>query len=220
MQDDGRVPLKKLILVPSIITLAVTLLRLLGELWSGSALFFSRAPGGAGAIVGIVWLVPVFGAYFALRLARAGERPPGLGGAIGYPALGFAMMPAVGFLASKLGASTQSFRTFGVFVVFSLIGGVLAYRGWPALGRTLFAYGLAARIPVAVVMLFAILGQWGTHYDALPPNFPPMNPVVTWLLIGVLPQLTVWIWFTLTVGMIAGALAVAVTGRARRPATA
>ena len=46
----------------------------------------------------------------------------------------------------------------------------LAVVGWPSLGKTLFAYGYAARIPVAIVMYFAIRGSWGTHYDALPPD--------------------------------------------------
>jgi hypothetical protein len=35
-----------------------------------------------------------------------------------------------------------------------------------------------------------------------------------------LPQLTIWIWFTIAVGTLFGALGVAATGRARRPATA
>jgi hypothetical protein len=69
-------------------------------------------------------------------------------------------------------------------------------------------------------MLFAILGSWGTHYDVAPPNFPEMSAIAKWFLIGVVPQLTAWIWFTIALGAIFGTLAVAVTGRARRPATA
>ncbi len=51
----------RLILVPAVITLAVTLLRLVGELQQWSSALFNRSAGGGGAIVGIVWLVPVFG---------------------------------------------------------------------------------------------------------------------------------------------------------------
>ena len=54
----------RLILVAAVITLAVTLLRLVGELQQWSSALFNREPGGGGAIVGIVWLVPVFGIYF------------------------------------------------------------------------------------------------------------------------------------------------------------
>jgi hypothetical protein len=215
---------RKLILVPAVITLAVTLLRLAGELLHWSPKLFNAEAGGGGALVGIAWLVPVFGVYFALKLAAAGEGPAGAGPAIVYPLLGFALMPALGFVAIKLGVPPGGFASFGVFVVLSLVGGIIAFRGWAALGRTLLAYGLAARIPVIVVMLFAILGNWGTHYDAPPPNAPPnfaqLSPIAKWFLTGVLPQLTIWIWFTLAVGALFGGIAVAVTGRARRTATA
>ena len=42
-----------------------------------------------------------------------------------------------------------------------------------SLGRTLLAYGLAARIPVAGIMFLAMMGRWGTHYDyvGMPPEF-------------------------------------------------
>jgi len=214
------VSIKKRIMVPAVITLAVTLLRLTGELMHWSPTLFNPAPGGGWAIVGIAWLVPVFGIYFAMKLAGAGELPSTAGAAIGYPLLGGLLLPVVGFVASKLGVAQQSFTIFAVFVVGAVVGAVIAFRGWPALGRTLLAYGLAARIPVAIVMLIAMLGDWGTHYDVAPPDFPAMGPVPKWLLIGLLPQMTIWIWYTIAVGALFGGLAVALTRRARRPATA
>jgi hypothetical protein len=210
---------RKLILVPSLITLAVTLLRLTGELLHWSKALFNPAPGGGGAIVGIAWLVPVFGIYFGLKLARAGLAAP-TGPAIGFALLGLLIMPIGGFTAVTLGMSQQSLWLLGVFVVLSIAGAVIAYRGWPALGRVLLAYGLAARIPVALVMLAAMLGSWGTHYDLPPPDFPAMSPIAKWVVIGLVPQMTIWIWFTIAVGALVGAIAAAVTGRARRPATA
>jgi hypothetical protein len=95
----------------------------------------------------------------------------------------------------------------------------VAFRGWPALARTLTIYGFAARIPVAIVMLFAILGDWGTHYDAPPPDFPPTGPFVEWLLTGLVPQLTIWIYVTVVAGMLVGSIAAALTRR-RAPAAA
>jgi hypothetical protein len=204
---------KNLILVPAVITLAVTLLRLTGELLHWSPTLFNPAAGGGGALVGIAWLVPVFGAWFGWKLARAGERPGSVGKAIGFALLGFAIVPALGFLAVKLGLSQQSFASFGVFIVLAIIGAYLAYRAWPGLGRTLFAYALAARIPVIIVMLLAMLGNWGTHYDVAPPDFPAMGAIQKWLLIGVLPQLTIWIWFTIALGAITGSIAAAIAGR-------
>jgi hypothetical protein len=215
-----EIPIKKLILVPALITLAVTLLRLTGELMHWSPRLFNPAAGGGGAIIGIAWLVPFFGVYFALKLAGLGERPPSTGAAIGFPLLGGLLVPVLGFVVTKLGMSQQSFVTFGLFIVASLVGALIAYRGWPGLGKTLLAYGLAARIPVAIVMLIAMLGDWGTHYDVAPPDFPAMSPLAKWLLIGLLPQMTIWIWYTMCLGAFFGALILALTGRARRPATA
>ena len=214
------VSIKKLITVPAIITLGVTLLRLVGELMHWSPRLFNPAPGGGLAIVGIAWLVPVFGIYFAARLAGMGESPSSVGAAIGYPLLGGLLLPLGGFLASKAGMSQQSFATFGVFILLSIVGAVVALRGWPALAKTLLAYAFAARIPVALVMLVAMLGDWGTHYDVAPPGFPAMGVFPKWLLIGLLPQMTVWIWYTIALGALFGGLYVALAGRVRRPATA
>jgi hypothetical protein len=103
-----------------------------------------------------------------------------------------------------------------VVAVTSVVAVVVALRAWPELGRVLVAYGLAARIPVAIVMLIAILGDWGTHYDVPPtPDFPQMAPLVKWFWIGFLPQMTVWMAFTVIVGMLCGLIAVAIAYRGR-----
>jgi hypothetical protein len=211
------VPLKSLILMPALITLAVTILRLVGELQHWSPRLFSREAGGAGALVGIVWLVPIFGVYFAWKLAKAGFTP-GAGRVIGHGALAFGLMVLAVVVASKTLASQRV--QFGVFLVASLVAAWIAYRGWPALGRTLLVYGLAARIPVALVMLVAILANWGTHYDVAPPNFPEMAPLAKWLMIGLLPQLFMWIPFTIYAGMLCGGLALLAVGRRREAAVA
>ena len=209
----------KLILVPAVITLAITLLRLVGELQGWSPALFSREAGGGGAVVGISWLVPVFGAWFGWKLAKAGGSPGRIGPALLVAVLAFALMPGVGFGAVKAAnLSQESFVTFGLFVVLAFAGLALGLRAWPALGRVLVQYALAARVPVILVMLVAMLGNWGTHYDVAPPNFPAMSTLAKWFVIGVVPQLSVWIWFTVVGGMIFGLLAAAVAGR--RPAAA
>ena len=143
----------RLILVPALITLGVTLLRLVGELANWSPRFFSRDAGGGAAVVGIAWLVPFFGAWFGWQLARAGSRPSSYGRAVGLTLLGFALIPAAGFGASAMGIPQASLTTLWIFVVAALLGIFVAMQAWPALGRTLLAYGLAARIPVVIVML-------------------------------------------------------------------
>jgi hypothetical protein len=219
MSDEASVSPGRLVLVPAVITLGVTLLRLFGELQGWSPRLFSREPGGGGALVGISWLVPLFGAWFGWKVARAGAVPARLGRALGLTFLAIVLMPALGFAAHAAGLAEVGLGTVLLYVVGSIVGVLLGWRAWPALGRTLLAYAFAARVPVALIMLFAILGSWGTHYDALPPGLPPMAPLPKWLLIGLLPQMTVWIWFTVVVGGLFG-LGAAALARRRAPATA
>jgi hypothetical protein len=214
--NEGAAPSTgRLILVPALITLAVTLLRLTGELLNWSPALFNRQPGGPGAIVGIVWLVFVFGIYFAVRLVRAGLGPSGLGRVFGFAFLALLIPVVVGVGGARLKAGPLA--QLGLLAVASIPAIVVAMRGWPALGRVLLAYGLAARIPVALVMLAAILGNWGTHYDVLPPAFPEMSAIPKWFLIGLVPQLTGWLAFTVVVGMLMGGLTAAVMGRRAAP---
>jgi len=211
----------QMILVPALITLAVTLLRLTGELLHWSPALFNRQPGGPGALVGIVWLIPVFGIYFALRLTRAGEGPPGVGRTIGWAALAFALNTAALIVSVKLFPASPVTQ-LAIFTVGSWIAIAVAWRGWPALWRVLLAYGFAARIPVLVVMFLAIFLQWDTHYAKPRPDFPPMGPWGLFFWTALLPQMSIWIYLTIVGGMIFGALAVAVRravrGDAGRPA--
>ena len=210
-ERSAPLQLKSLVLVPSVVTLAVTLLRLTGELLGWSPMLFAKAAGGAGALVGIVWLVPVFGIYFAWKLAQAGTAA-GAGRVVGHALLALAL--AVGSAAAaarvlKLAMGGQFLVTFAACTVAAWI----AYRGWPALGRALVAYGLAARVPVIVVMLAAIFGHWGTHYDVPPLGFPEMAPLLKWFYIGFLPQMFLWVPFTVFVGALCGGLTLLATGR-------
>jgi len=215
--EPQKPSLTSLILVPAVITLAITLLRLFGELQQWSPRLFSRQAGGAGAVVGIVWLVPIFGVYFAWKLAKAGFAP-GAGRVIGHGALAFGLMVLTIVVGHNTIASQNA--QFGVYLVASLVAAWIAYRGWPALGRTLLLYGLAARIPVALVMLVAIFANWGTHYDVAPPNFPEMAPLPKWFMIGFLPQMFMWIPFTIYLGTLFGGLALLAAVRRGEPAVA
>ena len=92
MPEEGPISIGRLVLIPGLITLGVTILRLVGELQNWSSLLFNPAPGGGGALIGIVWLVPIFGIYFALKLAAAGERPASLAKAAGLAFLGLVVV--------------------------------------------------------------------------------------------------------------------------------
>ena len=205
----SRASLGRLILVPALITLAVTLVRLVGELSRWSSSLFNREPGGPGALVGIVWLIPVFGVYFALRLVRAGDGPVSAGRAIGWAALAFVLNTAVLIGSVKL-FPTSPVVQLGIFTVGSWLAIAVARRGWPALWRVLLAYGFAARIPVLVVMFFAIFLAWDSHYAKPRPDFPPMGKWGLFFWTALLPQMSIWIYLTIVGGILFGALAIVV----------
>lgn len=201
----SRPSLGRLILGPALITLAVTLIRLVGELSGWSPSLFNRTAGGGGALVGIVWLIPIFGIYFALRLVRAGEGPAGVGKTLAWAGLTFVVTTALTIGAFKTLASPV--MQLAVFTLLSWLAIAAARPGWPALWRVLVAYGLAARIPVLVVMFLSIFLGWDTHYAKPRPDFPPMGPWGIFFWTAVLPQLSIWIYLTVVGGMIFGALA-------------
>jgi hypothetical protein len=223
IDDTYRLPapdasIGRLIVVPAIITLAVTLLRLFGEVMRWSPRLFNREAGGPGALVGIVWLVPVFAIYFGLKLVHAGLGPRRLGPVFGWSALSIVVFMLAVPIVRVVHAGPVALLS--LFAVTSVAALVVAWKAWPELARVLLAYGLAARVPVALLMLAALFAGWGTHYEKGPPDFPAMGVVATWFWIGLLPQLTLWVGFTVVVGMLFGALAAAVALRGRRAVAA
>lgn len=214
---NSNVSIPQLIFIPSVITLAITILRLVGELQHWPTSLFNPAAGGGGSIVGITWLVPIFGVYFAIKLSAAGQGPASVGKAIGYSLLGFAVAFAGGFIGF---APTFQFPgKIAVGLALIAAGGVIPFFAWPALWKVLTAYGYAARIPVAILMYFAIRGNWGTHYDVIPPGFP--EDTAFWpkyIQIAFVPQVLMWIVFTIIIGTLFGSVAVAIAHRGKREA--
>lgn len=208
MPATSKPTVLRLVLVPALITLAVTLVRLAGELLQWSNKYFNRDAGGGGALVGIVWLIPLFGIYFALKLAAAGEEPERVGKAVGWALLAFALNTGLGF------GSFAFFKSpvvqLGIFTVTSWLAIFVARPGWPALWKVLLAYGFAARIPVLIVMFLAIFGGWDSHYAKPRPDFPQMGPWGLFFWTALLPQFSVWIYLTVVGGLLFGALAIGI----------
>lgn len=197
-----------MILVPGAITLGITLLRLAGELAHWSPRLFSAAAGGGLAIVGISWLPLIFGPYYAVKLARL-ARGACVWKTFGFSLLGLALMMAGGLIGFAPQLRFPGRQILGILLI--ALAPTLVMLGWPALFKVLLAYGYAARIPVAVLMFFALRGHWGTHYDALPGNYAgPASFLGRYLVVAFLPQMVVWIAFTVLVGALAGSLAAAV----------
>jgi hypothetical protein len=219
----SKVPAWRLVIWPGVITLAITLLRLGGELLNWSPTLFNRAAGGGGAAIGISWLPPVFGVLFAIQLVRLGFGPASAKKAIGLAVGGVVAMVATMAVGGALGIVKEGEFSIGSLVFFTVaaaVGAAISYAGWPALGKTLLAYAVVARVPVAIVMLIAMIGDWKTHYDVLPPNFPrpDIGLLEKWLLIGAFPQFTVWIAITVLFGALFGAVAGSIASRRAAPA--
>ena len=222
MEETKSISITSLITIPALITLGITILRLVGELEHWPKLLFSTAAGGGGAIVGISWLPIIFGPYFALKLAGVGDRPSSVGKAVGFAVLGLVVLVLGGVLAGATFAhpSILTLVAFLVMLVAAFIPGI----GWRSLGNTLLAYAFAARIPVLIVMFLAMRGNggqgWGTHYDAVAPTFAQASFARKFLYMAVLPQMTLWIGWTVVLGSIIGVIVVAIARRGKQAAPA
>jgi hypothetical protein len=218
MEETKSISITSLIAIPALITLAITILRLVGELEHWPKPWFSTAAGGGLAIVGISWLPIIFGPYFALKLAGAGDGPASTGKAIGLAFAGLGVLVLGGVLAGVAASHHPNLTVIGFLVM--LVAAFVARIGWPSLGNVLLAYAFAARIPVLIVMLIAMLGNggqgWGTHYDIIPPNFPYHTFASKFFYTALVPQMTLWIGWTVVVGSILGAIAVAIGHRGKQ----
>jgi hypothetical protein len=211
-------PKARLVAVPALISLGVTLLRLIGERRHWSPAWFSPAtggivPSGMSWLVGITWLAVPFGAWFAWRLLAAGDGPPSAAHALGHAVLGIALVLGGLRLAGRLPLPFPPILVV-IWAVMAL-GALLQWPTWPGLFKTLLVYGLTARVPVAVIMFLAMRGEWGTHYDyvGMPAPFQlPFWPRFLWL--ALFPQLVFWVGFTILAGSFAGSL-VALAARRR-----
>jgi hypothetical protein len=208
----------RLIIAPALISLALTLLRLLGELQHWPGKWFSTEtggilPSGFTWLIGISWLPIPFGVYFAVKLAAIGQKPSGTAKAVAYPILGLLIT-----LGGLFGVTSRIPVRFPyILIVIWLvmaIAAVLQFPGWSALAKVLLTYGLAARVPVVVVMFLAMRGNWGTHYDYVGITLPSQMdfwPRFLWL--AFFPQMVFWVGFTILIGSLFGGLAYVAWGR-------
>jgi len=223
MEEKKPLSITSLITIPALITLGITILRLLGELQHWPKPWFSAAAGGGGAIVGISWLPLIFGPYFAVKLVGAGDGPSGSGKAIGLAFAGLAVM-IVGIFLSIVVMRMHHLNWTVIGYVVMLLGAFVPGIGWRSLGRTLLAYAFAARIPVLIVMFLAMRGNggqgWGTHYDAATPDMQFPSFGTRFLYSALFPQLGFWIAWTVVVGAIVGTIVCALARRGKQAAPA
>jgi hypothetical protein len=217
MTPTGRgLRIGQLILVPGLVTLAVTVLRFVGEIKQWSPNWFNHQMGLS--VVAIVWLAPVFGIYFALKLRARGQQPVSAWGAIGLALLAALIVLFLpGLLPFKFAFPGRLLYGWSILV----LAAAVTLPGWPALFKTMLAYAYAARIPIAILMYFAMRTNLGTHYDAVPRDLPAgigFWPKYLWL--AFFAQLVYWVAVTIVIGMLFGTLAVGVARLVRGPAGA
>jgi len=200
----------RLVLWPALITFAITILRLEGELHHWGSVWFNTSAGGGGAIVGISWLPIIFGPYFALRLSKAGAGPANYRKAFG-STLGALAVMILGAILVMVTEAHPGVLTLAGFVVM-LVGAFVPLIGWRSLAGTLLGYAFAARIPVLVVMYLALSGHWGTHYDAVPARYQDIAFWNKFFAVAVLPQMCLWISYTVVMGALLGEVASAMFG--------
>lgn len=219
-ENAGSVRISRLVAAPLVITLLITLLRLEGELHQWSSVFFNRNAGGLGAIVGIAWLPFIFGPYFAAKLAGAGERPASNSRVLLFGAVALIVTVGGGMLGSQTPPGVLSTdAVLGLLLMVASV--VVAAMAWGTLGKTLLAYAFGARIPVAIVMFYAMRGNWGTHYDALPANYAgPTDFLGKYIAEGLIPQFVAWIAYTMIVGTLAAGVYMLIAHRTTRTAAA
>ena len=138
---DENLSMSKLVLIPALITLAVTVLRLVGELNNWNPALFNRTAGGGGALIGISWLALVFAVYFAVRLQNEGLGPEHAGAAIGYTLLALAVMIA-GMFAFGFGVQKQMRSMIWVALVIMAASLWVIRRAWPAYWKLMMTYAL------------------------------------------------------------------------------
>ena len=200
----SRIDYRRLILWPGVVTLGVTALRLAGELLHGPRALFNPDAGGGFALVGITWLAPVFGIYFSLKLAAQGHGPKSPTLAVQCAVLGIIFVIVVALGSVRVPISNPYLQA--ALFLWAPVAAAAAFQffAWPALAKALFAYAFAARMPVAILMFFAMLGNWGTHYDAVPEGFPEAGLAFEYLWLGLLPQMVFWVGFTVLAGVLFG----------------
>jgi hypothetical protein len=213
LPETPRSSITGMVIAAGAVTLAVTLVRLAGELQGWDPAWFGRDAGGQGAVLGIVWLVPVFGFLVGRRLARIGRASPVPVRALALLALAVAaLLGGAGYVSSSL--QGEELRTA---VRYLAIGAPLLVLAaiwiWPAGVLANLAYGVLARAPVVVVQYVSIARAWGTHYEKVHPALPPMTADERAFGL-MLAQATLWVPFTALVGALCAVLgAMTVRGR-------
>lgn len=206
MQSPPR--LLSLVLVPALLTLVLSVVRLLGEIngWS-PALFGKPEAGGGGAVLGISWLMFVFGFWFGRRLQN-GDVGPGSPGkalvlsliAIGVLAGGMQALQAAGLMWFPDEKNPGEPRGLPWMLALMLVSALVSVVAFRRAAVALFVYALLARVPVVIITWIALgKPEWNTHYTKIPPFFTNIAEADRASFL-IMPQLAFWPGLTVVMG--------------------
>lgn len=203
----------RLILWPSLITLAVSITRLVGQLQG----WITTRSGGEGALLGITWLAFLCGGWFGIRLRNSGSAPalrpawlwtllPPLAffGAFGYRM--YCYQQAGFTMQDQSDAAYEHIRqTLQLAVLVGGVGMLLTFATWARLAWTLLLYGLVARVGVVAITYVAKTQGWDTHYTKLGPGGIEKDLGET-MIAACIAQFGMWVPFTVMFGGFVGCL--------------
>ncbi|MBL8752552.1 MAG: hypothetical protein JNK15_04560 [Planctomycetes bacterium] len=196
------------LLWPSLVTLALSIVRLLSEVQG----WVTTASGGRGLPLGISWLIFVLGGYWGHRLAR-GDAGPRVARAWSWPLVAMLAVVVTGLvLVRPLVGAPHSEATWTQLRVAVLamagvttLGAVAMFFAWPRLALLLLLYAIPARATVVGIALLAKDRGWDTHYTKFGPMGMERDAAES--LVAVLAsQVGFWIPLTIVGGVLAGSL--------------
>lgn len=183
------------VLIAGVLTLCVTVLRLVGELQGWNPALFSKEAGGGGALVGVGWLPIVIGLWFGRRLVQQGHVPPSTLRAALVALVGAAaMMGSIVYVATNT-PNEQLMERMGVFMACCPLFLLVAWFAWGRAALAGLLYGILARVPVVVVQYVAIANNWGTHYEKVNPALGELDAAARGEAL-MMAQMLFWVPFT------------------------
>jgi hypothetical protein len=219
--SNTRPGLWSLVAFPALITLIVTIVRLVGELQGWDPALFNPQAGGGLAPIGITWLVLLFGLWFGFRVRRGGSGVPtgraaflyalGIAAVVG----GFFALQAADLIAFPTKEAPGSPRGRSYLLGLMGVGALIALAAWPRLSAALMLYGVLARLPVIAVTYLDLQQGWNTHYGELAPGMVAKDSTEAFFALSTF-QLTFWpLVFTPLAGGLIGCIGAAMAGAKR-----
>ncbi len=201
---DTKTTTLRLIAIPTLLTLGVNIARLWLEV-NGT---INSESGGGGALLGISWLMFVFGAWFAFRLRRLGSMPR-VAKSFLLPLIAFGAFMGTAAITFKPGATDTSMEEMQMAVTILAAvcvgGALLCFVAWPRLCWTLLLYAVPARLTVLLFTWLAKDQGWDTHYTKFGEQGYEQD--MTGTMIGAsIAQLGIWVPLTIITGSLTGCL--------------